>query len=107
MSKKDEKAKGQDKRSVGQSEVDGVVSCPDCGETMRHGGTSSTLVGFISPKGHNHDDNCKSRVYMCANGHKHKFSKQNTCPVCDWKGQATCFCHDGAKVENWPDEAGN
>ena len=40
MNNKDERAKGQDERSVGQSEVDGVVikPCPFCGndETNLH-----------------------------------------------------------------------
>jgi hypothetical protein len=36
MAEKDEKAKGQDKRSVGQSEVDGGVRCGACKHWLPH-----------------------------------------------------------------------
>jgi len=76
--------------------------CPECGEPMVTNGTGQTLVGYFSPPGHKHDDNCRSRTYMCANKHARRVSKQNSCPACDWKGVSTCFCHDGVKLESWP-----
>ena len=63
-------------------------------------GTAQTLVGYGPFElGHNHDDNCRTRIYRCANGHEIGVRVRNTCPACDWKGKLTCFCHDGEKVE--------
>ncbi len=81
-----------------------TVPCPDCGEPMSHRGTSMTLVGYYSPPGHDHDDNCRTRIYTCPNGHSMGVSRQNSCPVCDWKGKSICFCHPGEKVSHWPEE---
>lgn len=79
--------------------------CPKCESVMSRGTTWQTCVGFVSPPGHNHDDNCVDRTYTCS---KCKFemvvSKQNSCPACDWKGRKTCWCHTGEKVEEWPVE---
>lgn len=76
------------------------MTCPTCGEAFVacHGGFS-TLVGYYSPPGHDHDDNCRAWYYSCANGHHTLLHIRNTCPVCDWKGKATCFCHRGEKVD--------
>ena len=63
----------------------------------------TTLVGFISPKGHDHDDNCLTRFYICSNNHEITISKIKKCPVCEWTGKKECFCHRGMKVEEWPD----
>lgn len=80
--------------------------CPDCGEKLANKyGTSQTLVGYFSEPGHDHDDNCRNRVYECKNGHRFEVSKQNKCPSCDWVGKKTCFCCDGEKVAEWPSEA--
>lgn len=70
------------------------------------GGEFRTLVGYHSPLGHTHDDNCRKRAYICAVGHTTVLSKQNRCPFpgCGWKGKAECFCHPGAKVIEWPEE---
>lgn len=66
-------------------------------------GGYETLVSYHSPPGHNHDDNCLVQAYICNHcGHVHRISKRRTCPVCDWKGKLTCFCHDGNKVDEWP-----
>jgi hypothetical protein len=69
-------------------------------------GTMSTCVGYMSPPGHNHDDNCVTRQYDCSCGNKVIVSKRNRCsnPDCDWVGKDECFCHEGKKVEEWPDE---
>lgn len=63
---------------------------------------SVTCVGFYSPPGHNHDDNCVKRDLLCANGHAATISLRRTCPACDWKGQDQCFCHPFRKVDAWP-----
>lgn len=80
-----------------------VILCKTCGEPLfQYGGESSTLVGYHSPPGHNHDDNCIKRSYQCSNGHSIVVSKRRSCKVCDWKGKEDCLCHDGAKVDEWP-----
>ena len=74
-----------------------------CGKPLvGHYGTSSTLVGYSSPPGHNHDDNCVSREYICEDGHKVVLYKQARCPNCDWVGKLECGCHVGPKVSAWP-----
>lgn len=79
--------------------------CSECSEAFEyHGGTGSTLVGYFSPPGHDHNDNCKKRVYVCANGHKTMITKQNSCPKCEWTGKVTCFCHEGEKAKEWPSD---
>lgn len=80
-------------------------TCPTCaGPFVSHGGTSTTLVAFSSPEGHNHDDNCRGRTYFCAAGHETPVWLRNRCPAagCDWRGKEACFCHEGAKVDAWP-----
>lgn len=81
------------------------AECPTCGAKMTSKGTSSTYLGFFSPPGHNHDDNCRVRKYVCENGHEHIISKRNRCPVkgCNWVGAETCFCHPEKKVKEWPE----
>ena len=86
-----------------------VLICTECGEPMTFrpsisNGTFSTLVGYSSPPGHDHDDNCLVRIYRCKNGHSVKVSKRRRCPVCDWAGKEECFCHWGEKVNEWPAE---
>ena len=81
------------------------MKCPECGVETRSGGESQTLVGFMSPVGHDHDDNCRKRPYKCVNGHFWQESKQNRCstPGCTWVGSDECFCHPGKKVKEWTD----
>ena len=80
--------------------------CPECGAIMSHGGTRSTYVGYISPPGHDHDDNCLTRQYICKNGHRRVYSIRRRCPVpgCGWVGISSCHCHGGVKLDNWPGE---
>jgi hypothetical protein len=82
-----------------------TAKCPDCGRPLSFDDDISTLVGFISPAGHNHDDNCRSRRYFCACGYAKTIYKRNRCPVCDWVGIKTCFCHKGTKVDEWLEDA--
>lgn len=77
-----------------------------CGKLfVCHTGTGTTLVGYYSPPGHNHDDNCRKRAYFCADGHVTRIRRVNVCQTegCGWKGKATCFCHEGTNVDEWPD----
>ena len=83
-----------------------ITECPECGSALDYERTTTTYVGYISPPGHNHDDNCQSREYKCDCGYKTLVSKRNRCPVsdCNWVGQAKCFCHTRDKVNAWPGE---
>ena len=78
--------------------------CPDCNGQWKYdgGGTLRTCVGYVSPAGHDHDDNCRTRKYTCVNGHSHILSAVNRCGACDWEGKKSCFCHQGPKVKDWP-----
>ena len=79
------------------------MNCPECNEPfIKHGGTSTTLVGFGQGScGRDHDDNCLNRVYTCRNGHHTHLSVRRSCE-CGWKGKETCFCHPGRKLDKWP-----
>jgi hypothetical protein len=72
---------------------------------MENKGGTMTLVYYFSPPGHDHDDNCVNRRYVCSNGHSVSVSRRNSCPnkECDWKGKTECFCHAGQKVDKWPE----
>lgn len=62
-----------------------------------------TLVGYFSPAGHDHDDNCLHREYVCAAGHQTPFWLLRSCPACDWVGKTECFCNPGPKLLAWPE----
>ena len=83
-----------------------TTTCPECGGCMLSRGTSSTLVGYESfEEGHDHDDNCRKRLYYCEEcDYEMVISKRNRCPHpdCDWVGKDECFCHEGKKVDEWP-----
>ena len=84
--------------------------CLECGMAMAWtGDEGQTLLGYASPDGHDHDDNCLYRSYRCANGHERRVYLRRTCPVpgCDWVGKATCRCHVGLKVNRWPEAKGD
>ena len=81
------------------------MNCPKCGKPfVKHHGTCQTLVGYSSPPGHDHDDNCRSRMYECEDGHRTGITAQNHCHAegCDWAGKTKCFCHHGDKLAEWP-----
>lgn len=63
-----------------------------------------TLVGYSSPPGHTHDDNCLKRIYRCANDHDTVICIRRRCNTsgCDWVGKDSCFCHTGKKSDMWP-----
>ena len=67
------------------------------------------MVGYFSPPGHDHDDNCTLRDYVCTGPEKHgiTLSKRRSCSVngCGWKGKDACFCHKPEqKIDLWPEE---
>lgn len=73
-----------------------MVTCVECGQRARwNGETSRTLVCFRSPAGHDHDDNCRTRSYVCPLEHFTYVVRRNRCsaPGCDWHGRTDCFCH--------------
>jgi len=79
--------------------------CPECGARgVGQEGYSVALVGYSSPPGHDHDDNCMKKRYRCPTGHEWAVGLRRRCPVqdCDWVGRPTCFCHPGEKVDEWP-----
>jgi hypothetical protein len=80
------------------------MNCPKCNKKMKARWTEQTLVGYFSPPGHDHDDNCLSRTYRCTCGHSIHISLRRRCsnPDCDWVGKDECFCHKGKKVDEWP-----
>lgn len=83
--------------------------CPVCGGCISYSPSRmQTLVGYFSFDGHMHDDNCITGVYECENKHTFLISKRRTCskPGCDWEGKEQCFCHQGKKLDEWPEDGG-
>lgn len=80
------------------------MRCPTCkGPFISHGGRTETCVGYYSPPGHDHDDNCVSITFTCKQGHSTAVFLRRSCFACDWKGKAECWCHRGkTKVDEWP-----
>jgi hypothetical protein len=81
------------------------MKCPECnGAFVRASGACETCVGFFSPPGHDHNRNCLTRDYVCAQGHQTKVALIRTCPAdgCDWRGKTSCFCCKRF-VEAWPE----
>lgn len=81
--------------------------CPECGLPMYTNpseGAWMTLVGYFSPEGHDHDDNCLHKAARCANGHVAQVSIRRVCPApgCNWKGKEVCFCNPHKKLDSWP-----
>jgi hypothetical protein len=83
------------------------VICEVCQGEMMHTGEEETCVGYFSPPGHTHDDNCLTRVYRCACGKTKVLSLRKRCvdPKCDWVGKSTCYCHEGVKLDKWPEDS--
>jgi hypothetical protein len=84
-----------------------TLICPECSEPMYvdpSAGYWETLVGYCSPPGHDHNDNCLKTVVVCSNGHQLRVSKRRRCNAegCDWVGKEECFCHPGKKLDEWP-----
>ena len=75
--------------------------CPVCGGEISTVSSSCwvTAVGYSSPQGHHHDDNCRKHEAGCAQGHRFVLAARNSCGVrmpdgsaCTWKGKERCFC---------------
>lgn len=85
--------------------IDPPKTC-HCGQPFAKWGKEGwTLLGYSSPAGHDHDDNCLHREYECAAGHATDFWIRRSCPACDWTGMTECFCHQGPKLLAWPEVA--
>lgn len=65
--------------------------------------TMGYLPGFASTCRRVHDDNCMRRGARCGNGHWSTVALRRRCDHCGWKGKEFCECHDGAKLDEWPD----
>lgn len=79
-----------------------MIPCRRCGKPVTsYAGDMSTLVGYSSEPGHNHDNNCRTRIFLCDDKHVTPIAVFHRCkfPGCDWVGKRTCFCHPGEKVE--------
>lgn len=81
----------------------GPLKCPECGELMDTSDYVYTLVGYYSPPGHDHDDNCLRINARCPKGHTARPNPRRKCPAegCDWMGKLTCFCHQDEKRGIW------
>jgi hypothetical protein len=62
-----------------------------------------TCVGYFSPPGHDHDDNCMSRSARCAAGHPNTLSIRRACPACTWRGRDECRTCGDRKLDAWPE----
>jgi hypothetical protein len=69
-----------------------TFACPVCGYVRSSDDYSETMVGFFSPKGHDHDDNCRKFRFRCKDSHGYIVRVRNTCPTegCNWKGKENC-----------------
>ena len=78
-----------------------------CNKKMKLIVETRTLVGFFSPEGHNHDDNCIVRKFVCFDcKESYKESRVNVCSAegCNWSGKKACECHGGMKIKKWSDD---
>src|SRR5439155_2612642 len=46
-----------------------TYNCPDCNLECVSTDISTTMFGFSSPDGHDHDYNCRTFRFTCAKGH--------------------------------------
>ena len=55
-------------------------------------GVQQTLVGYFQEEGHNHNDNCRAYIMVCAEGHESGYAIRNECPnpTCGWRGKESC-----------------
>lgn len=86
--------------------IDPPCVCPICSQPfVRQGELVETTVGYHSPRGHDHDDNCLTCSFYCAAGHRITGSVQRRCSVvgCDWRGKVMCCGYRGGpKWLAWP-----
>lgn len=82
-----------------------IDNCPSCGAPFVRADPfiERTLVGYVSPPGHNHDDNCALRGFYCMDGHGTLVRRRNRCDACNWRGAETCNIHPPhIDVDEWP-----
>ena len=83
---------------------DGALVCNECGGLMTPvGEVTSTLVAKTRiGNNHFHDDNCLRQMYVCPRKHTRAICKRQRCEKCGWRGEESCWCHAGLKVDEWP-----
>lgn len=72
------------------NDVDELTApCPKCNASCFRKGYSSTYCGYISPPGHDHDNNERDFEMKCVCGNEFSVRVINTCPNhnCDWEGK--------------------
>jgi|SRR5579859_4199459 len=77
-------------------------NCPACGLICKSYSYGCTLVGYSSPEGHDHDDNCRSFNFVCECGANFVLTPINKCPTigCAWIGKSECsVC--GSSGKSW------
>lgn len=57
-------------------------NCPVCNKQCISTGWGRTLIGYYSPPGHNHDDNCRSFYFDCSCGSRFSVRPVEDCSVC-------------------------
>ena len=83
------------------------MKCKVCGKpwVACDEGYGQTLVGYGSPPGHDHDDNCLTKGYYCEDGHCTSVSVIRRCSTegCEWRGKTECgTCVGVVKYDDWP-----
>ena len=92
---------------MGETKIEHFDFCRDCGGSYVTCSDSFVTdgLGYSGPPGHDHDDSCQTRQFVCVNGHRRLLSVQNACSAdgCGWKGRETCWCHgEDLKLPRWP-----
>lgn len=76
--------------------------CPECkSDEVQTNGSFQTCVGFLSPPGHDHNNNCNITEFSCRDcDYAWKHAKRRRCPHpdCDFVTKETCFCFEGKAV---------
>ena len=75
--------------------------CSGCGKKVPGYICYMTCVGYYSPPGHDHDDNCCQMKFECPDCKlETTIAPRRKCPVegCGWVGKQNCC---GDKVEWW------
>lgn len=81
-----------------------TTACKTCGGVfVRRDDAFTTCMGFLSPPGHDHDNNHVHASFWCAAGHRTVIGKRRRCPAagCDWVSR-----EEGGGIVNqfeWPD----
>jgi hypothetical protein len=72
--------------------------CPVCEQPfVSHEPTEQTCKGYLSPPGHDHDDNRVVRCYRCGAGHVTSVALRRRCGAlgCAWRNRGTVATSTG------------